>query len=78
MSLLRFLAQLYGLLEAGAPWPAALTEGVMALVPKKATAVGPLDQRPLLGAPAARQQCPEAPRPLRRRLGRARLERLGE
>ena len=47
LCLLRLLAQLYELIEAGAPWPAALTEGVVALVPKKATAGGPLDQRPV-------------------------------
>ena len=39
--------ELYNLIEDGAPWPLALTEGVVALVPKKATAGGPLDQRPV-------------------------------
>ena len=45
--LLDRLAELYNLIEDGAPWPLALTEGVVALVPKKATAGGPLDQRPV-------------------------------
>ena len=45
--LLDWLAEPYGLIEDGAPWPLALTEGVVALVPKKATAGGPLDQRPV-------------------------------
>ena len=47
LCLLEWLAELYNLIEDGAPWPLALTEGVVALVPKKATAGGPLDQRPV-------------------------------
>jgi hypothetical protein len=41
------LAEFYGLVELGAPWPRALVEGLMALVPKKATAGGALEQRPI-------------------------------
>merc|ERR1712093_935695 len=35
LCLLDRLAELYGLIEDGAPWPMALTEGAVALVPKK-------------------------------------------
>jgi hypothetical protein len=45
--LLDRLAEFYGLVELGAPWPRALVEGLMALVPKKTTAGGALEQRPI-------------------------------
>ena len=39
MSMLELLAEFYGVIEDGEPWPQSLAEGVLALVPKKATAV---------------------------------------
>jgi hypothetical protein len=46
-SLLQWLASLLNLIEGGAGCPPALAEGMIALIPKKATAGAALDQRPI-------------------------------
>jgi hypothetical protein len=46
-ALLEWAAELLDIIEEGAPWPDSQVEGLVALVPKKATAGTALEQRPI-------------------------------